>query len=130
MRENPAPGVLAQSLPGWRRPALRHALNLVDVITLVGQEAQQVLVIRLRPAGRAHHDPDVIALVATDDRLGVLRIEIDDAEVGLERPDELHAPDGVAFAIAHEAGRRVHLAFAIETALTESERRGHRALVG
>ncbi len=66
--------------------------------------------------------------IVGDDGLGVVRIEVRDHELGLDGPDELHAPDGVVGAWNDEALRIHLLGRAIERALVEGEGREDRAI--
>ena len=113
-------------IPG-ASPLLRNALDLGDVVAEGLDHAQQHLVVLLGDIGLARHDPYEVALLAADDRLRIVVIEIDDPVIGLDRPDEAHPPEGVRPGIADEALRVVLLLLAIETAVAERERRRDRA---
>ena len=56
-------------------------------------------------------------------------VEIDDQVLGLDRPDELHAPGGVGPGVPHETPRVVLLALPVERVRIEGEYRVDGAVV-
>src|SRR5512134_1857762 len=120
-----ATDMLGASLPV---PLLRHLLQLGQIVPQLLHASLQPRVFRRRQCRRARHDPDVIALAARNDRLRIGRVDVRDHVLGLDRPDELHAPDRVAGAVAHEPARAHDLLRAVEGAVAVSERRRDAAV--
>lgn len=67
------------------------------------------------------HDPGVVAGAAADDGLRIVLVDVDDDVLGLDRPDELHAPDRVVGAFAHRADRAHGVDLGVEAALALAE---------
>ena len=104
---------------GGRR--LRHLHQFREVVTHVRDLLDERGVALIVDRGRTGHDPDIVARAARDDGLGVAGIHMRDHILGLDGPDELHAPDGVMGAGDHETLRVHDLRLAVEGALVEGE---------
>src|SRR5579871_1760439 len=96
---------------GWRFriPALWHALHAADVVALAGDDGEQSGVVGGADCWGARHDPNIVPGLTSDDGFAVIRRQIDNAIVSLERPYKLHGPDGIAATIANEANRVIAL---------------------
>ena len=77
---------------------------------------------------RACHDPDVVFFGAAYHSGRIIGIQIDDAVFGLDRPDELHAPDGLGRIVANEPSRAISLPGTVESARMVSKGGGNGAV--
>jgi len=113
---------------GRLRPALRHTAEAGHGIAQFLQTCHRILVGRLGDLRRARHDPSVVAVAATYDGQLVVAVDVDDHVFGLDRPDELHAPDRIV-GPGHYSGNRVHrLELAVEGAFAIAEPSGDPAV--
>ena len=120
-------GVPEGTTPPFSLPALRDPLDPAGVVAPLREEGEDLPVIRLRDRRLAGHDPDVVALGPADHRLRVVLVQVDDQELRLDRPDELHAPLGVVVA-ANESAWRVAPLRAVKATLAEGEDGGDGAV--
>ena len=77
------------------RPSLRDPLDPLGVVAGRGQLFHDPPIVLLGDVGSAGHDPDIVALVAADDGLRVLLVQVNDQVFGLKRPNKLHFPLGI-----------------------------------
>ena len=110
-------------------PTLRCALQLGHVIAQRLNKFDQLFVVLVRNCRCARHDPDVVARLAADNRLGVIVVEINNSIVCLDRPDETHTPERIGLVVQHEPLGVVLLDLAVKATFPERKVRGNRAVV-
>ena len=117
-----------ESSPFLPTARLWHPQDLADVIALLADESDESLQVALGNRGCAGHDPNVVTLLSRDDSLGIVRRQIGNPIVRLDRPHVLLAPDRVAVGIHHVAARIVGFQGTIECIRVEAERCGDGAI--
>ena len=118
---------LVTSRPGCcrltRRRPLRDLYELADVVAHRFYLRHERGIPRRIDSRRACHDPNVVASAAGDDRLGIAGVNMRYDELCLDRPYELHAPDGVIGALDNKAPGLRALCRPVERPLIEGEGR-------
>ncbi|KAG0751590.1 hypothetical protein G6F24_014189 [Rhizopus arrhizus] len=100
---------------------LRHPSQLPRVIAHCRDALHRLLVVAVRDLWRARHEPHIVALAARHDGLAVVISQPGDDVLSLDRPDELHAPDGVARVGPHRRHGMHRVLLRVEAAFAVAE---------
>lgn len=107
-----------------------HAVKFSGIVTLLLDVIDQPLISLLRDRWLPRHSSHIVTLRAADDGLGVIVGQVDDPVFDADRPNELHAPDGVGLTFLDESPQRAGFERPLKTALVETESRFDGAVFG